>query len=326
MNIAILDDYQDTVRHLSCFSLLSGHHVQILNQSYADPAALADKLRNVDALVLIRERTRITDELLSRLPKLALISQTGKISNHLDIDLCSGYGVAVAEGTGSPVAPSELCWALIMAASRRLPQYVSQLAAARWQQNGGHRLGRSLEGLALGIWGYGKIGQRIARYAQAFGMKVIIWGSESSKALAKQHGLLTTENKADFFRQADVLSLHLRLNAATRHCVAYEDLALMKPDSLFVNTSRAELIESGALLRILQEHPGRMAALDVFDHEPATPDVEPLLSLPNVLATPHIGYVEQNSYELYFKTAFENVNAFAEGRAQHLVNGDSLRQ
>ncbi|MCO7252545.1 D-2-hydroxyacid dehydrogenase family protein [Dickeya oryzae] len=324
MNIAILDDYQDVVRQLNCFSLLQGHQVRILNKTYTDTAQLAAQLQDVDALVLIRERTRINDALLNLLPSLKLVSQTGKVSQHLDVGACTRHGVAVAEGTGSPIAPAELCWSLIMAASRHLPDYHAQLTQGNWQQNGPLGLGRTLHGLTLGIWGYGKIGQRIARYAAAFGMTVLVWGSDTSRELARQHGFTAADSKASFFASADILSLHLRLNTATRHCVTQEDLALMKPDSLFVNISRAELVVPGALWHELRAHPGKQAALDVFDNEPATSENEPLLTLPNVLATPHIGYVERGSYELYFKTAFENVVAFAAGHPTNLVNHAAL--
>ncbi|QYM97040.1 D-2-hydroxyacid dehydrogenase family protein [Dickeya ananatis] len=324
MNIAILDDYQDVVRQLNCFSLLQDHQVRILNKTYTDTAQLAAQLQHVDALVLIRERTRINDALLNLLPSLKLVSQTGKVSQHLDVDACTRHGVAVAEGTGSPIAPAELCWSLIMAASRHLPGYHAQLTQGNWQQNGPLGLGRTLYGLTLGIWGYGKIGQRIARYAAAFGMTVLVWGSDTSRELARQHGFTAADSKASFFASADILSLHLRLNAATRHCVTQEDLALMKPDSLFVNISRAELVEPGSLWHELRAHPGKQAALDVFDNEPATSENEPLLTLPNVLATPHIGYVERGSYELYFKAAFENAVAFAAGHPTNLVNHAAL--
>ncbi len=323
MKIAILDDYQDAVRTLECFRLLDGHEVRVFTDSEADPAVLAAKLQGYEALVLIRERTRIDERLLGALPHLRLISQTGKISNHLDLDACTRHGVAVAEGVGSPVAPAELCWALLLSASRYLPQYAAQLRDGRWQQSG-MGLGRTLNGLTLGLWGYGKIGRRIARYAQAFGMTVRVWGSEASRSLAQQHGFQAAADKAEFFAECDVVTLHLRLHAATRGCVTRADLARMKPDSLFVNTSRAELVEPGALLAELREHPGKRAAVDVFENEPATAENEPLLGLPNVLCTPHLGYVERNSYELYFRIAFENVVAFAQGRPQNLANGERV--
>lgn len=313
MNIAILDDYQDVVQSLDCFGLLAGHNVTVITQTLPE-SVLVDKLADMDALVLIRERTQVTASLLNALPKLQVISQTGKVSNHIDPELCARFGVQVLEGVGSPVAPAELCWALIMAASRHIPAYSSNLLQYRWQDSNQLGLGRSLNGLTLGIWGYGKIGQRIARYANAFEMQVLVWGSEASRQRAAEDGFVAAESKAAFFSQADVLSLHLRLNQVTKGCVTADDLRQMKPDSLFVNTSRAELVESNALYQELSACPSKRAAMDVFVHEPASTQNEPLLSLPNVVATPHLGYVERNSYELYFRTAFENLLTYIAGR------------
>ncbi|MCA2018641.1 D-2-hydroxyacid dehydrogenase family protein [Vibrio tritonius] len=318
MKIAILDDYQDAVRHLDCFYLLANHDVQVLNQTYSEDE-LVKRLQGVEVLVLIRERTWITSTLLERLPCLKLISQTGKVSQHIDPKLCAQYGVDVAEGVGSPVAPSELCWALIMAASRHIPAYVNQLQQGNWQSSGSLGLGRTLNGRTLGIWGYGKIGQRIAKFAQAFGMNVLVWGSASSREKAVQDGFDAAESKQAFFTQADIVSLHLRLNEVTKACVTSADLELMKADSLFVNTSRAELVEEGALYQTLLKHPSKQAAIDVYANEPATTANEPLLTLENVLASPHLGYVEQSSYELYFGKAFENVVQYAKGNPQNLV-------
>ena len=312
MKIAILDDYQDVVKSLPCFKLLDAHDVMILTKTLNE-VQLVEQLSEVEALVLIRERTVITDSLLAKLPNLRVISQTGKVSHHIDPAMCERYGVSVLEGKGSPIAPSELCWALIMAASRHLPAYTSNLTQNRWQDSGVLGLGRTLRGLTLGIWGYGKIGQRIAQYAQAFEMSVLVWGSETSRALAIKHGFMAAETKEDFFSESDVLSLHLRLHEATKGCVTAEDLALMKHDSLFVNTSRAELVEPDALYRELDRVQSKRAAIDVFVNEPVTLESEPLLALPNVTATPHLGYVEKNSYELYFRTAFENILSFEQG-------------
>ena len=319
MKIAVLDDYQNSVKDLACFSILQGHDVHVFNETFTSKKDLVENLLDFDALVLIRERTVITEELLANLPNLKLISQTGKISNHIDAKLCHQYGVVVAEGVGSPVAPSELCWGLIMSASRHIPEYVSQFSQGHWQQSGVLGLGRVLNGLTLGIWGFGKIGQRIAQYAKAFGMTVLVWGSEASRALAQQQGYLAAESKESFFQTADIVTLHLRLNDATKAIVTQADLALMKSDSLFVNTSRAELVEGDALYQEMLLNPTKRAAVDVFECEPAHTDNQPLLSLPNVLCTPHIGYVEKASYELYFKIAFENVLAFAAGNPQNLV-------
>lgn len=309
MNITVLDDYQDVVKNLECFKLLTEHDVTVFSQSYSEDE-LAVKLADTQVLVLIRERTVISESLLAKLPNLSVISQTGKVSNHIDVGLCEKYGVKVLEGRGSPIAPSELCWALLMAASRYIPIYSNNLKNGQWQSSGDLGLGRTLSGLTLGIWGYGNIGQRIARYAEAFGMQVMVWGSEASRKLAVEHGFSASSSKQDFFTQADIVSLHLRLNDTTRACVTADDLARMKSNSLLVNTSRAELIEKSALFQELVRVPTKRAALDVFDVEPANQENEPLLSLPNVIATPHLGYVEQNSYELYFRIAFENIVSY----------------
>ncbi|WP_428025130.1 D-2-hydroxyacid dehydrogenase family protein [Arcobacter sp.] len=319
MKIAILDDYQDVVRTLDCFKILNNHDVHIFNDTYKNTNELASKLIDFEALVLIRERTIITEELLSKLPNLKLISQTGKISNHLDLKLCQKYKVEVAEGVGSPIAPAELCWALIMTSARNIPEYVSNLLQNKWQQSRNLGLGRSLNGLTLGIWGYGKIGQKIAQYAKVFGMNILIYGREASRTLANEHGFESTDNKEHFFKEADIITLHLRLNEATKNCVTKEDLKLMKKDSLFVNTSRAELVESGTLYEELLNNPSKKAAIDVYENEPISKESEPLLTLPNVLCTPHLGYVEKNSYELYFKIAFENIIAYANGLPQNLA-------
>ncbi|CAH6783415.1 D-3-phosphoglycerate dehydrogenase [Vibrio chagasii] len=312
MKIAILDDYQNAVKNLECYRKLADHDVTVFTEAYPENE-LALKLYDFEALVLIRERTEITESLLSKLPNLKVISQTGKVSNHIDPQLCERFGVTVLEGRGSPVAPSELCWALIMAASRHIPTYASNLKQNQWQDSGVLGLGRTLRGLKLGIWGYGKIGGCIAQYAKAFGMDVMVWGSQNSRDQAQADGFEVAATKQTFFESVDVLSLHLRLNSVTKGCVTASDLSVMKPDSLFVNISRAELVEPEALLNELTKVPSKRAAIDVFDVEPATPDNEPLLSLPNVTATPHLGYVEQNSYELYFDIAFDNILSYQRG-------------
>lgn len=318
MKIGILDDYQDVVRHLACFNLLKEHEVKVFHHSATGLGQLAIRLADFDALVLIRERTRFTRALLQRLPKLKVISQTGKVSGHIDLDAAKEFGIQILEGSGDPTAPAELTWALIMAASRKLTGYsqllqqgVWQTASTRAEYNG---LGRVLKGRTLGIWGYGKIGKLVASYGKAFGMQVLIWGRPASLQQAQLDGYQVAQDKADFFQRSDVLSLHLRLNDATQGIVSAADLALMKSDALIVNTSRAELIEAGALLAALESgHPG-YAAIDVFEQEPVLANY-PLLHRPNVLATPHLGYVEQDSYELYFRLAFENLVRYAEQQA-----------
>lgn len=315
MKIAILEDYQDAVRQLPCFSLLDGHEVDVFTAPM-DEDAMAQHLAEHEAVVLIRERTHITATLLDRLPKLRLISQTGKVSGHVDMAAAAQRGVTVMEGVGDPTAPAELSWALLLAAYRRIPQYVSQFQAGVWQQVSAqaphNTIGRALKGDVLGIWGYGKIGQRMARYARAFDMDVLIWGREPSRDKALADGHRVAVSKEAFFAEADVVSLHLRLNDATRGIVTASDLARMKPSALLLNTSRAELIEPGALLVALQQGRPGFAAVDVFEQEPL-PASDPLLQMANVVATPHLGYVEQKGYELYFSAALRNVLVFVAG-------------
>jgi D-3-phosphoglycerate dehydrogenase / 2-oxoglutarate reductase len=328
MKIAILDDYQDAVRGLDCFHLLDGHEVKVFTNSARGVGQLAVRLAPFDALVLIRERTALSRALLAKLPILKLISQTGKVSGHVDVAAATERGIAIAEGVGSPVAPAELTWALIMAASRRIVPYASNLKDGLWQTasinpqlNG---LGRSLKGRTLAIWSYGKIGKLVAGYGKAFGMRVLVWGGDKSRAAAQADGFEAAASREAFFEEADVLSLHIRLADATRGIVTAEDLARMKPDALFVNTSRAELVQAGALEAALRAGRPGWAALDVFEEEPLGAQSE-LLKIPTVLATPHLGYVEQDSYEMYFRAAFENVVNFAEGKPSNILNPEVLR-
>lgn len=313
MKIAILDDYQDVVRHLDCFALLAGHDVKVLTNTVRGLGQLSIRLQGFDALVLIRERSHISAALLNKLPNLKVISQTGKVSGNIDLDAAKAHGVTILEGAGDPTAPAELTWALIMAARRKLVSYAMQLQQGLWQTASltpqYNTLGQVLKGQTLGIWGYGKIGKLVAGYARAFGMQVLVWGREASRAQAAGDGLQVAESKQAFFAACDIVSLHLRLNDATRGIVTQQDLALMKPDALLVNVSRAELIEGGALEHALQQGRPGFAALDVFESEPLAAD-SPLLKMQNVLATPHLGYVEKNSYELYFRLAFQNLLDF----------------
>lgn len=318
MKIAIPDDYQDAVRSLDCFEKLRGHEVTIYRDSVKDVAELAARFQEAEALVLIRERTAITENLLARLPNLKLISQTGKGIAHIDLDACTRHGVAVAVGTGSPYAPAELTWGLIMAAIRRIPQEVSRMKAGQWQGT----LGLGLRGRTLGVFGYGKIGSLVAGYGRAFGMQVLVWGRDGSLTRARADGFETVSSQRALFEHSDVLSLHLRLVEETRGIVTATNLTAMKPSALLVNTSRAELIEHGALEAAL--HGGRpgFAALDVYESEPLVD--HPLLHMSNVVCTPHLGYVEKDSYELYFGTAFEHLLAFATGNPLNIVNPQVL--
>jgi len=329
MKILILDDYQDVVRHLDCFARLNGHDARVLTATAAGLGQLASRLRDAEALVLTRERTRITDALLARLPALRLISQTGKVGPHIDVEACSRRGVAVAEGTGYSVATAEFTWLLILAAMRRLPSYLANLYAGAWQQSVPARhdwplagLGVALAGKTLGVWSYGKIGALVAGYGKAFGMKVLVHGSEQARGRAEADGHATAPSREELFERADVLTLHLRLAETTRGCVTRQDLARMQPTALLVNTSRAELVEAGALVEALRDGRPGMAAVDVYEREPVRD--EPLLRLPNVIASPHLGFVERTSYETMFGGAFDNVVAFAAGAPRNIVNAAAL--
>lgn len=327
MKIAILDDYQNAVPSLDCYTLLDGHEVKVFNHSAQGTGQLAVRLAPYEAVVLIRERTAFPAALLNRLPNLKLISQTGKVSGHIDVAAATARGIAIAEGIGSPIAPAELTWTLIMAASRKIVPYANKLKEGVWQTASSNPqlngLGRTLHGRTLAIWSYGKIGRLIAAYGKTFGMRVLVWGSERSREVAVADGHEAAASREALFAEADVLTLHLRLAEATRGIVRADDLARMKPDALFVNTSRAELVEEGALEAALRRgHPGS-AAVDVFTDEPLAPDA-PILRIPTVLATPHLGYVEQDSYEIYFRAAFENVVNFAAGKPTNILNPEVL--
>lgn len=332
MNIIILDDYQDAVRKLRCAARLEPYNAKVFTNTVKGIGQLAVRLRDAEVLVLIRERTHFPRALLEKLPKLRLIVQTGRIGSHIDIETCTRLGIAVAEGTGSPVAAAELTWALIMAAMRRLPQYIGNLKHGAWQQSGlkaasmppNFGLGLVLRGRTLGVWGYGKIGSLVAGYGRAFGMQVVVWGSEASRARAVADGHQAASSCQQFFAETDVLSVHLRLNDVTRGLIKLEDLALMKPTALFVNTSRAELVEDNALVSALNKGRPGLAAVDVFEAEPILQG-HPLLRLENAICTPHIGYVEQDSYELYFGQAFDNVINFIRNEPSHIVNPEALK-
>jgi D-3-phosphoglycerate dehydrogenase len=332
MNIIILDDYQDAVRKLRCASKLDPLNAKVFTNTVKGIGQLSVRLRDAEVLVLIRERTQFPRQLLEKLPKLKLIAQTGRVGAHIDVEACTRLGIAVAEGIGSPIAPAELTWALIMASMRRLPQYIGNLKHGAWQQSGlkaasmppNFGIGMLLRGKTLGIWGYGRIGQLVAGYGRAFGMRVQIWGSEESRARAVADGHTVAESRDAFFAQCDVLSLHLRLCEGTRGLITLDDLNRMKPTALFVNTSRAELLTEGALVSALNRGRPGMAAIDVFESEPILQG-HPLLRLENAVCTPHIGYVEQDSYELYFDAAFDNVLNFVRGEPTNIVNPDALK-
>jgi D-3-phosphoglycerate dehydrogenase len=322
VKISILDDYFDTVRTLACFGKLAGHDVTVWNDHVQDVDALAERLRDTEALVLIRERTQIRAPLLERLPKLKLISQRS-VYPHIDIDACTRLGIVVSSGQHADTpsyATAEFTWGLILAAARSIPQQMASLKAGGWQIG----VGQTLRGKTLGIYGYGRIGAVVAGYGKAFGMNVLVWAREPAMAKARADGYATAGSKAKFFEQCDVLSLHMRLVDATRGIITAGDLARMKPSAILVNTSRAPLIEPNALVAALRAGRPGMAAVDVYEKEPLRDPADPLLTMRNVVCTPHIGYVTRDEYELQFTDIFDQILAYAAGAPINVVNPDVL--
>lgn len=322
MKIAILDDYHDTLRTLACFGKLAGHEVKVWNDHVQDVDALASRLADTEALVLIRERTQIRAPLLEKLPRLRLISQRS-VYPHIDVPACTRLGIIVSSSMHADTpsyATAEMTWGLILASVRQIPQQMASLQAGRWQIG----VGGTLRGKTLGIHGYGRIGAVVAGYARAFGMKVLVWAREKSLEKARADGYEAAASKEAFFSQCDVISLHMRLVDATRGIVTAEDLSRMKPTALLVNTSRAGLVAPGALEAALKAGRPGMAALDVFEQEPVKEPVPPLLRMGNVVATPHIGYVTRDEYELQFSDIFDQILAYAAGKPINVVNPEAL--
>ena len=318
MKVAILDDWFDTLRALPCFERLEGHEVTVFTDHVEDTDRLAERLQGFDALVLIRERTEIRAALLERLRDLRLISQRS-VYPHIDVDACTRLGITVCSNlhAGSPsYSTAELTWALVLAAMRQIPQQVASCKQGGWQSGVGH----SLTGKTLGLYGYGRIAQVVAGYGAAFGMRVLVWARPESLERAREHGLEVAAGREGFFADCDVLSLHLRLVPATSSIVERTDLERMKPCALLVNTSRAGLIEPGALVAALRRGRPGMAAIDVFEDEPLRDPSHPLLNMDNVLCTPHIGYVTHEEWDLQFADVFDQINAFAAGKPINVVN------
>ncbi len=324
MKVSILDDYFDTLRTLPCFAKLAGHEVTVWNDHEQDTDALAARLAETEVLVLFRERTKIQGALLDKLPKLRLISQRS-VYPHIDIAACNRLGIIVSSNqhAGTPsYAAAELTWGLLLAAARQIPQQMAALKAGTWQIG----VGSTLRGKTLGVFGYGRIGAEVAKYGRAFGMRVVAWSGADSLARARADGVEVAGSKAAFFATCDVVSLHLRLYPSTRGVVTAEDLAAMKPDAILVNTSRAGLIAPGALEAALRAGRPGAAAVDVFEEEPVLGGNHPLLAMPNVVATPHIGYVSRDEYELQFSDIFDQINAYAAGTPIHVVNPEAMER
>jgi D-3-phosphoglycerate dehydrogenase len=323
MKVSILDDYHDTLRTLSCFRKLDGYDVTIWNDHVQDTDILAERLRDTEVLVLFRERTQIRSPLLERLPKLKLISQRS-VYPHIDVEACTRLGIILSSSQhpGTPsFATAEMTWALVLAAMRQIPQQMAALQAGRWQAD----VGTTLRGKTLGIYGYGRIGSVVAGYGKAFGMNVLVWARPQTLAAARADGYATAPSKDAFFADCDVISLHMRLVDATRGIVTAADLARMKPTALLVNTSRAPLIAPGALVEALRAGRPGMAAVDVYEQEPVLDPTHPLLTMPNVVCTPHIGYVTHDEYEVQFVDIFDQITAYAAGKPINVINPDALK-
>jgi D-3-phosphoglycerate dehydrogenase len=323
MKVSILDDYFDTLRTLDCFAKLAGHEVTIWNDHVQDTDALAERLKDTEALVLIRERTQIREPLLERLPRLKLISQRS-VYPHIYIAACTRLGIVVSSNMHADTpsyAAAELTWGLVLAAMRQIPQQMNALKAGRWQTGVGH----TLRCKTLGIYGYGRIGSVVAGYGKAFGMNILVWAREASREKARADGHAVAHSKDAFFAECDVVSLHMRLVEATRGIVTAEDLSRMKPTALLVNTSRAPLIAPDALVQALKAGRPGMAAVDVYEKEPLRDTHDPLLSMENVVATPHIGYVTRDEYETQFADIFDQIVAFAAGHPINVVNSDVMK-
>jgi D-3-phosphoglycerate dehydrogenase / 2-oxoglutarate reductase len=323
MNITVLDDYQDTVRTLSAFRMVAAHNVTIWNDHTEDIDLLAERLKDTEALALIRERTPIRAPLIERLDKLRIISQVS-VYPHIDVQACTRRSIIISSDMmpGRPsFATAELTWGLILCAMRRIPQEVAALKAGQWQPG---TIGLGLHGKTLGVYGYGKLGSVIAGYGRAFGMQVMVWGRETTIAKARADGFPAAPGKEAFFEESDVLSLHVRLVDDTRGLVKASDLARMKSTALFVNTSRAGLVEPGALEAALRAGRPGMAAVDVYEQEPVLGGRHPLLAMDNVVCTPHLGYVERDGLDAFFHMIFNQILAYANGQPINVANPEAL--
>ena len=322
MKVHILDDWFDTLRGLPCFAKLADHEVTVWTDHEADPAKLAARLQGAEALVLFRERTKVGAELVAALPNLKLISQRS-VYPHVDVPACTAHGVLLCSNMHSDTpsyAAAEHTLALILASYRQIPQQVTSVKAGQWQSG----VGRTLRGRTLGLYGYGLIARAVAAYAKAMGLKVQWWGSEAGRARAAAAGETVAVSREAFFKEADIVSLHVRLKPETRGLITAEDLAQMQPRALFVNTSRSGLVAPGALEAEIAK--GQLhAAVDVFDHEPLLDRENILLTHPNVLATPHIGFVTEDEFNTQFSDIFDQINAYAAGAPTHMIKPESYQ-
>ena len=323
MKIAVIDDYQGAFRTLNCFKKLSGHDVIVYQDTEKDPARLADRLKDAEAVILTQQRSRFPRAVIERLPNLKLVNQTGRNVGHIDVDACTEHGIIVsAGGSGDPHTTAELTWGLILSALRHIPREVRQLKEGMWQTT----LGTRVKDKTLGIYALGRIGGIVANVGRAFGARVLCWGREGSTGRAREAGYDVAESREVLFREADILSLHIPLNKETRGIVTRQDLAYMKPTALIVNASRAGLIAEGALVEALKAGRPGFAAVDVFEDEPVIGGAHPLLKMDNVTGTPHLGYVTRDSYESYFGAIVDQILAYAAGKPINVINPQAMEK
>lgn len=323
MKIAVIDDYQDAFRTLRCYAKLEGHEVIVYNDTEKDAARLAERLKDAEAVILTQQRSRFPRAVIERLPKLRLLSQTGRNAGHIDVEACTERGIMVsAGGSGNPHPTAELTWGLILAALRHIPYEVRRLSEGHWQST----LGIAVQGKTLGIYALGRIGSLVANVGRAFGARVLCWGREGSLARAREAGYEVAKSREAFFAECDILSLHLPLNKETRGIVTREDLARMKATALIANTSRAGIIAEGALVEALKAGRPGLAAVDVFEDEPVIGAAHPLLKMDNVVCTPHLGYVERETYESYYGIVVEQVLAYAAGNPINVLNPEAIKK
>lgn len=323
MKVAILDDYQNVFRTLKCYSRLQGHEVAVYHDSVKEPVKLAARLQDAEAVILLQQRTPFPRAAAEKVAALKVISQTGRNANHIDLAACTEKGILVCgTGAGAVNHTAELTWGLIFSVLRHIPEEVQQLKAGKWQTT----LGTTVAGKTLGVYAYGRIGSIVARAGRAFDMKVMCWGREGSAGRARADGYEIAASREAFFENADIVSLHIPLNKETRGIVRHSDLARMKPTALIVNTSRGPIIEAGALEQALKEGRPGFGAVDVFDDEPVLGGNHPLLKMENVVCTPHLGYVDRDTYEKYYGAAVDNILAYAEGKPANLLNPEVLKK
>jgi D-3-phosphoglycerate dehydrogenase len=321
MKIAVLDDYQDVFRTLKCHSRLKGHDVAVYHDSVKEPAKLAERLNGADAVILLQQRTPFPRAAAERVTTLKLISQTGRNVNHIDVAACTEKGILVCgAGAGIPNHTAELTWGLIFSVLRHIPEEVQRLKAGRWQTT----IGTTVVGKTLGVYAYGRIGSIVAGVGRAFGMRVVCWGREGSTAKARADGFEVAASREAFFETADIVSLHIPLNKETRGIVKHSDLARMKPTALIVNTSRGPIIEEGALVKALKAGRPGFGAVDVYEDEPVLNGNHPLLKMDNVVCTPHLGYVDRDTYEKYYGAAVDSILTYAEGKPINVLNPEVL--